>query len=180
MLYGDTNPSGKLAMSFPYTIGQVPVFYNEFHTGRPNQGEGKFFSKYLDVPNEPLYPFGYGLSYTQFSISEVELSGAELSRNIVIKASVTVKNIGTMTGKEVIQLYFQDICGSVVRPVRELRGFQKIELAPGEERRISFTISEEMLRFYGIDMKYASEPGEFHVYIGNCSTTQNRKRFILQ
>ncbi|MGB4658907.1 MAG: beta-glucosidase BglX [Mobilitalea sp.] len=190
VLYGDENPSGKLSMSFPYSVGQVPVFYNEFHTGRPYTGkEGKFYSKYLDIPNEPLYPFGYGLSYTEFDISPVVISRNTLDKNIVdkntldenssIEASVTVKNTGPVPGKEVIQLYLQDIKGSVVRPVRELKGFQKIELQPGEQRKITFLITEEMLRFYGIDMNFASEPGEFLLIIGNSSQTQNHCKFIL-
>lgn len=182
VLFGDAVPSGKLAMSMPYCVGQVPVFYSEFHTGRPyagSEGKGRYFSRYLDIPNKPLYPFGYGLSYTDFEISKVRLSSNELTKESSLEASVTIKNIGSFTGKEVVQLYIQDKFGSVVRPVRELKGFQKIELKPGEEKEIVFSITEEMLRFYDINMNYVSEPGEFNVYIGNSSDTQNGKSFVL-
>jgi beta-glucosidase len=182
VLFGDAVPSGKLAMSMPYCVGQVPVFYSEFHTGRPyagSEGKGKYFSRYLDIPNKPLYPFGYGLSYTDFEISKVRLSSNELTKESSLKASVTVKNIGSFTGKEVVQLYIQDKFGSVARPVRELKGFRKVELKPGEEKKIVFSITEEMLRFYDINMNYVSEPGEFNVYIGNSSDTQNGKSFVL-
>lgn len=180
VLFGVANPSGKLSMSFPYHVGQVPVFYSELHTGRPfKEQDGKYLSKYIDAPNAPLYPFGYGLSYTKFEISEVILSNANLSIDCILEASVMVKNTGARTGKEVIQMYIQDIHGSVARPVRELKGFQKVELQPGEERQITFTISEEMLRFYDINMKYTSEPGEYNVFIGNSSNTSNGQKLIL-
>lgn len=182
MVYGKTNPSGKLAMSIPYSVGQVPVFYSDFRTGRPyagNEGKGTYFSKYIDIPNEPLYPFGYGLSYTRFEISSVSLSAGELTRDGSLKAHVTVKNTGEVLGKEVVQMYIQDICASVARPLRELKGFIKVELAPGEEKSLEFTITEDMLRFHDIHMAYTSEPGAFAVYIGNSSTTQNRGEFNL-
>ena len=181
VLFGDAYPSGKLSMSFPYNVGQVPVFYSEFNTGRPYRGqEGKYLSKYIDVPNAPLFPFGYGLSYTQFEISDVTLSRQVLNRDTDIQAAVKVRNTGNCTGKEVVQMYVQDVKGSVVRPVKELKGFQKIELRPGEEREVSFTITEKMLRFYDINMNYTSEPGEFIIYVGNCSDTTNSKPFYLE
>lgn len=180
VLFGDANPSGKLTMSFPYSVGQVPVYYSEFRTGRPYEGkEGKYFSKYLDISNDPLYPFGYGLSYTEFEISSVTLDNTNLTKDGSIHASVTVKNTGNFAGKEVIQMYIQDVNASVARPVRELKGFQKIELQPGEQRKVTFEITEDMLRFYDIYMNYTSEPGEFHIYIGNCSNTKNDQSFHL-
>lgn len=182
VLFGDANPSGKLSMSFPYNVGQVPIYYSEFHTGRPysdEQKDVKYLSKYLDVPNAPLYPFGYGLSYTNFDISKVTLDKSELSKGESIEASIHIKNTGKVTGKEVVQMYIQDKKGSVARPVRQLKGFQKIELQPGEERKVTFTITEEMLRFYDINMNFTSEKGDFVVYIGNDSRTQNQQEFVL-
>lgn len=181
VLYGDVNPSAKLSMSFPYCTGQVPLSYHEFHTGRPYiPGEtDKYKSKYLDIPNKPLYPFGFGLSYTEFSISPVSLSAAEMTKEGRIEASVTVKNTGTVTGCEVVQLYVTDCCASVARRIRELKGFEKLELAPGEERKVTFAITDEMLRFTNRDMEYASEAGEFIVAIGNCSETENAAKFEL-
>ena len=182
VLYGDVSPSGKLAMSFPYCVGQVPVFYGQFATGRPYK-EGtdeKYVSRYLDIPNKPLYAFGYGLSYTEFQIGKVCLSASHMNREGVILASVQVKNIGGMKGKEVVQLYIQDVCASVVRPVRELKGIKKIELFPGEEKTVSFEIREEMLRFQNVDMNYLSEPGEFKIFIGNSSETENGAIFVLE
>ena len=182
VLYGDVSPSGKLAMSFPYCVGQVPVFYGQFATGRPYK-EGtdeKYVSRYLDIPNKPLYAFGYGLSYTEFQIGKVCLSASHMNREGVILASVQVKNIGGMKGKEVVQLYIQDVCASVVRPVRELKGVKKIELFPGEEKTVSFEIREEMLRFHNVDMNYLSEPGEFKIFIGNSSETENGAIFVLE
>lgn len=182
VLFGNANPSGKLSMSFPYSVGQIPVYYSEFHTGRPYSDEQKnvkYLSKYLDIPNAPLYPFGYGLSYTSFEISQVTLNKQELKKGEDIKASVTVKNVGKVTGKEVVQMYIQDKKGSVARPIRQLKGFQKVDLQPGEEIEVMFTITEEMLRFYDINMNFTSERGEFVIYIGNDSCTQNQQEFVL-
>ena len=182
VLFGDVNPSGKLSMSFPCSVGQVPVFYGQFRTGRPyaEGSEEKYVSRYLDIPNKPLYPFGYGLSYTEFGISPVSLSAERMGRADQITASVKVKNTGTVKGQEVVQMYLGDLCGSVARPVRELKGFQKICLEPGEEREVSFRISEEMLRFHDIHMDYVSEAGEFRVWIGNSSETENGTSFFLE
>ncbi len=172
VLFGDKNPSGKLSATFPRNVGQVPLFYNHKNTGRPLQ-EGKWFSKfrsnYLDVPNDPLYPFGYGLSYTQFEYSDISLSATSLKGNQQLKASVTVTNKGPYDGKEVVQLYIRDRVGSVTRPVKELKGFQKVMLKAGESRKIEFTISTELLKFYNYELKHVWEPGEFDIMIGGNS-----------
>ncbi len=171
-LFGDVNPSGKLTTTWPQNVGQVPLFYNHKNTGRP-LGEGKWFEKfrsnYLDVSNDPVYPFGYGLSYTQFNYGELQLGKTSLKGNETLKASVTVTNTGQFTGKEVVQLYIRDVVGSVTRPVQELKGFQKIELQPGESKVVTFTITPEHLKFYNYDLKYDWEPGEFQIMIGTNS-----------
>ena len=183
VLYGKTSPSGKLPMSFPYCVGQVPVFYGEFRTGRYRQGadpENRFVSRYLDIPSDPLYPFGYGLSYSSFTCSKVTLSGNRLCRDGSLEASVILKNTGTVKAKEVVQMYLSDLAGSVVRPVRELKGFQKLCLEPGEEKKVSFEITEELLHFYGKDGKRQAEPGAFRVYIGTDSKTENGAEFTFE
>ena len=175
VLYGYSNPSGKLTMTFPYHMGQIPVYYSDFATGRPQM------PGYIDIPKEPLYPFGYGLSYTEYAYSPVKLDQKVLdSQTDVIHASVRVKNTGNMEGREAVQMYIQDVKGSVSRPVRQLKGFQKISLAPGEEKEVRFEIREEMLRFWTIDMEYRSEPGRFRVWIGTDSRTENGEEFYLR
>ncbi|MDO9375982.1 MAG: beta-glucosidase BglX [Ferruginibacter sp.] len=172
VIFGDVNPSGKLSTTFPQNIGQVPIFYNHKNTGRPLP-DGKWFQKfrsnYLDVSNDPLYPFGFGLSYTNFTYSPVELSKSSFKPGETITASVTVTNSGAVTGKEVVQLYLRDLVGTNTRPVKELKGFQKIELKAGESRKVSFRISVNDLKFYNADLKYAAEPGDFKVFIGGNS-----------
>ena len=182
VLFGDVNPSGRLSMSFPYSVGQVPIFYGQFRTGRPyiEGTEEKYFSRYLDIPNRPLYPFGYGLSYTTFVIGPVQLSAQQMRRTDRLRVTVTVKNTGTVGGSEVVQMYLADVNGSVARPVRELRGFCKVRLEPGEESEVSFEITEEMLRFHDIHMDYVSEPGVFRVFVGDCSETENGAAFVLE
>ncbi|HMU73414.1 MAG TPA: glycoside hydrolase family 3 C-terminal domain-containing protein, partial [Ferruginibacter sp.] len=169
VLFGDVNPSGKLTTSFPQNVGQVPIYYAHKNTGRP-LGEGKWFEKfrsnYLDVSNDPLYPFGYGLSYTTFSYSDVKLSSASLKGNQTLTASVTVTNTGTRDGKETVQLYIRDLVGSITRPAKELKGFQKIALKAGESRTVTFSITPNDLKFYNGDLKYDWEPGEFSIMIG--------------
>ena len=182
VLYGLESPSGKLSMSMPYCVGQVPVYYNHMRTGRPLLGDyrtTKFCSQYLDIPNEPLYPFGYGLSYTSFAYSGVTLDRASLHKGETLRASIRVTNTGTRTGTETVQLYIQDVAGSVTRPVRELKGFRKLTLAPGESGQVAFDITEQMLRFYTISGDYASEPGTFRVFIGPDSRAEQQAQFAL-
>lgn len=183
ILFGKVNPSGRLSMSMPYCVGQLPLSYSAFQTGRPKpkmDGFCPFVSNYMDAPNVPLYPFGYGLSYGEVTYSPVMLDSAVLTENGAITASVTVTNEGTLPVKEAVQLYIRDIKGSVVRPMRELKGLQKISLAPGESRTVSFAITEDMLRFYDIDMNFTSEPGDFTLWIGHDSLTENGADFRLE
>lgn len=182
-LLGKSVPQGKLPMSFPYCVGQLPISYNQFSTGRPvgpNQSP-RFVSRYTDVPNEPLYPFGFGLSYTQFSISPVSLSKETLcaAHGETLQASVTVTNTGSRTGKETLQLYLQDVTASVVRPVKELKGIQKITLQPGEKQTVSFDITPDILAFTRADGTYSWEPGLFRVMIGNSSAVSAFAEFTL-
>lgn len=182
-LFGKYNPSGKLPMSFPYCVGQVPVHYNEYSTGRPHvEGKDKdrFRSKYLDIPNEPLYPFGYGLSYTTFEVSDIQLNQTWMDTSGQIEAEVTVKNTGNCAGTETLQLYIHDIAASVVRPVRELKDFKKVTLRPGEEKKVVFTITEEQLLFLTENGIYESEAGEFEIFIGKDSLTDNKASFVLK
>lgn len=172
VLFGDVNPSGKLSTTFPQSVGQVPIFYNHKNTGRPLE-DGKWFSKfrsnYLDVSNDPVYPFGYGLSYTTFSYSDITLSSNNLKGNQKLTATVTVTNTGSYYGKEVVQLYIRDVVGSVTRPVKELKGFEKIDLRPGESKTVSFNITPNDLKFYNYDLKNEWEAGEFQIMIGGNS-----------
>ena len=172
VLFGDVNPSGKLTMTFPKNVGQIPLFYNHKNTGRPLQ-EGKWFEKfrssYLDVDNEPLYPFGYGLSYTTFQYSDIALSASAMGQDGSITAAVTVTNTGKRDGAEVVQLYIRDLVGSITRPVKELKGFEKIFLKAGESKTVTFKITPELLRFYDYDLKQVAEPGDFDVMIGGDS-----------
>lgn len=175
ILYGAENPSGRLTTSFPRNVGQIPVYHYMLNTGRPaTDGKNeRYTSRYLDCWNAPLYPFGYGLSYTQFEYSDVTLSGTEMETNGSITATVTVSNIGKVAGEEVVQLYLRDKVGSVSRPVKQLKGFEKISLKPGQSQTVSFEINEEMLRFWRADMTYGSEKGEFVVMVGpNASITK--------
>lgn len=180
-LTGKVNPSGKLPMSFPYCVGQIPIYYNHLATGRPNdpQKKERYLSKYLDIPNEPLYPFGYGLSYTGFTISDVILSSDRLTENGEITASVCIQNTGVREGSDVLQLYIRDVTASVARPVKELKGIEKVSLKPGEKKEISFRITEEMLRFVRADGSYGSEPGKFRVWISDSSDSGVYQEFIL-
>ena len=182
VLFGNVNPSGKLTMTFPKNVGQIPLFYNHKNTGRP-LAEGKWFQKfrsnYLDVDNEPLYPFGYGLSYTTFSYSDVTLDQSSMNINGEITATVTVTNTGKRDGAEVVQLYIRDLVGSVTRPVKELKGFEKIFLKAGETRQVSFKITSDMLKFYNYNLDFVCEPGDFEVMIGTDSRNVNKALFTL-
>ncbi|GIO12611.1 glycosyl hydrolase [Cohnella xylanilytica] len=182
VLFGDYNPSGRLTMSFPRHAGQVPIYYNHFNTGRPVTPENrhmKFISKYLDCPNEPLYPFGYGLSYTKFDYSDFRLDKTVLARGDSLIASVTVTNAGDAAGEETVQMYIRDLHGSVVRPVKELKGFRKIVLQPGESRTVSFAVSEEDLKFYGPDGSFQAEAGSFRLFAGPNSRDTLEAEFEL-
>ena len=183
VLFGDVNPSGKLTATFPQNVGQIPLFYNHKNTGRPLQ-EGRWFEKfrsnYLDVSNEPLYPFGYGLSYTTFAYSDIHLSSTEMSADGKLTATVTVTNTGSRDGAEVVQLYIRDLVGSVTRPVKELKGFEKIFLKAGESRKVSFSITPELLKFYNYDLQFVCEPGDFDVMIGGNSRDVKKARFLLK
>ncbi len=183
VLFGDENPSGKLTATFPRSVGQIPVFYNHKNTGRPlGNKEGKFEkfkTNYIDERNEPLFPFGFGLSYTTFSYSNLKVSNTKMAANGKITASVEVTNTGNYDGKEVVQLYIRDIVGSVTRPVKELKGFKKIFLKKGEKQTVSFEITEEELKFYNADLEFVAEPGLFDVFIGTNSDTTEKVQFEL-
>lgn len=178
-LFGDSNPGGKLTITFPKNVGQIPIYYNMKNTGRPFDANNKYTSKYLDVPNEPLYPFGYGLSYTTFEYSDLSLSSNQMDMGGSIKATITVKNTGKYTGKEVVQLYIRDLVGSVTRPLKELKGFEKISLAPSESKQVSFTITTKDLEFYTRDMSFKAEAGDFKVFVGTNSAETLEADFKL-
>ena len=183
VLFGNVNPSGKLTTTFPKSVGQIPLFYNHKNTGRPlPQGAWfqKFRSNYLDVDNEPLYPFGYGLSYTTFSYSDITLDKSSMNINGEIMATVTVTNTGKYDGSEVVQLYIRDLIGSVTRPVKELKGFEKIFLKVGESKQVSFKLTADMLKFYNYNLDFVCEPGDFEVMIGGDSRDVNKALFSLQ
>ncbi|WP_178990466.1 beta-glucosidase BglX [Winogradskyella schleiferi] len=183
VLFGDVNPSGKLTATFPMNVGQVPIFYNHKNTGRPlHNKEGKFEkfkSNYLDVRNEPLYPFGYGLSYTTFDYSNFKLDKTAINFDGEITVSVDVTNSGDYDGKEVVQLYIRDIVGTVTRPIKELKGFEKVNIKKGETKTVTFKITIEDLKFYNSDLDFVAEPGKFHVFVGTDSTTEMMKEFEL-
>ncbi|MCA1594742.1 MAG: glycoside hydrolase family 3 C-terminal domain-containing protein, partial [Acidobacteria bacterium] len=166
VLFGDVNPGGKLPVTFPRAAGQEPLFYNQKNTGRPPDVNNKYSSKYLDVLWTPLYPFGYGLSYTQFRFTNLQLSARSILPNGRLTASVEVENTGRRAGDEVVQLYIRDVASSVTRPVKELKGFERVTLKPGEHRRVSFTLTPELLGFYNREMRFVVEPGAFKVFVG--------------
>ena len=182
VLFGDYNPSGKLPISFPRSVGQIPVYYSHLNTGRPYNAEhpNKYTSRYFDEANGPLYPFGYGLSYTTFSVSDVKLSAPTLSRDGTVTASVDVTNTGKREGATVMQMYIQDVTASQSRPVKELKGFDKVNLKPGETQTVSFPIDINALKFWNQKMKYDAEPGKFNVFIGTDSARVKQAQFALQ
>jgi beta-glucosidase len=181
VLLGAVNPSGKLTATWPRNVGQIPIYYSYKNTGRPLNPEKtancefeKFKSNYLDVCNTPLYPFGYGLSYTKFDYSNIEISNTKLSKGEKIQVSVKITNSGNYDGKEIVQLYIRDVVGSVTRPVKELKGFQKIAIKKGTTETVTFELSEENLKFYNSDLNYVSEPGQFEIFVGPNSDTSNK------
>lgn len=189
VLFGDVNPQGRLSMSFPYNVGQVPVYYNCFSTGRPKVkeygekhkfGDERYCTHYLDAPNAPLYPFGYGLSYTTFEYSNAELDKNIMTENDEISLKVKIKNIGNVEGRETVQLYIRDVSGSVVRPVKELKSFKKLTLMPGEEKEVIFKINEEMLRFHTLSNEFKSEKGKFIAMVGANSNEVQELNFELR
>ena len=169
VLFGDYNPSGKLTTTFPLNVGQIPLYYNHKNTGRPYDPKNKFTSKYLDSPNEPVYPFGYGLSYTAFTYSNFRLNKTQLKGDEKLMATITITNSGKVAGEEVVQLYIQDLVASVSRPVKELKNFRKVLLQPGEKKEINMEITTNDLMFYNSDLKYDWEPGDFVIYMGTNS-----------
>ncbi len=181
VLFGDYNPSGKLPISFPRSVGQIPVYYSHLNTGRPYNPEkpNKYTSRYFDEANGPLYPFGYGLSYTTFTVSDVTLSSPTMQRDGKVTASVEVTNTGKREGATVIQMYLQDVTASMSRPVKQLKGFEKITLKPGERKTVSFPIDIEALKFWNQQMKYDAEPGKFNVFIGVDSARVKQGSFEL-
>ncbi|MFC7321689.1 beta-glucosidase BglX [Halobacillus campisalis] len=182
ILYGKVNPSAKLSMSFPHSVGQVPVYYNNYNTGRPKgapDAQIRYVSQYLDSPNEALYPFGYGLSYSTYHYSEPELSADEITKEESLTVSVEVKNTSDVAGEEIVQLYIRDLVGKVVRPLKELKDFQKILLQPGEAKQVQFTIDEQQLRYYHADLEHTSDAGDFEVFVGGSSKDVQSKMFRL-
>ncbi len=178
VLFGDYNPSGKLPVSFPRTVGQVPIHYNHKNTGRPPANE-KFTSKYLDLPSTPLFPFGHGLSYTQFEYRNLQINVQKDNFLTVISASAEVENVGARAGDEIVQLYTRDLAASLARPVKELKGFQRISLQPGEKRIVQFQVKAEALGFYNWNLEYVVEPGEFQLWIGPSSAAGLEGKFVL-
>lgn len=183
VLFGNYNPSGKLPISFPRTEGQIPVYYNHYSTGRPtkNDQDKIYVSAYIDLANSPKYPFGYGLSYTNFTFTDLNISNKELSisKNDSIVVSVNISNTGEYDGEEVAQLYIRDLVGCVVRPVRELRGFQKVFLKKGETRKVTFTLTPSDLKFYNYEVQYINEPGDYQIFVGNSSLANLKQSFKL-
>ena len=182
ILFGDYNPSGKLPMSFPRSVGQIPTYYSHLNTGRPYNPEkpNKYTSRYFDEANGPLFPFGYGLSYTTFSVSDVKMSAPSMKADGKVEASVEVKNTGDREGETVVQMYLQDVTASMSRPVKELKGFKKVSLKPGETQTVSFPIDVEALKFWNAQMKHIAEPGKFNVFIGLDSARVKQGEFELK
>lgn len=181
VLFGKRNPSGKLPVSFPRTVGQCPIYYAHKNTGRPTGGDGRvFWSHYTDTPNTPLYPFGFGLSYTTFALSAPRLSATAIGPRDTLRITATLTNTGARAGAEVVQLYVRDVVGSLTRPVKELKGFAKIELQPGESREVAFTLTAADLAFTTALGTWETEPGEFQVFVGNSSAADSPTSFTLR
>jgi len=181
VLFDNYDPSGKLTMSFPRSVGQIPIYYDHKNTGRPLIGNTfeKFRSDYIDEQNSPQYPFGYGLSYTKFSYSNITLNKKSMTPSDKIEATVTVTNTGNYDGEETVELYLQDLVASITRPVKELKGFQKVFLKKGESKEVKFIIGIDDLKFYNSDLKYAAEPGDFNLFIGGSSDNVQTAKFVL-
>ena len=179
ILFGDVNPAGKLPVTFPRAVGQVPIYYNYMNTGRPPEAENRYTSKYVDVPWTPLFPFGFGLSYTTFKISNLQLSAPRIRASEKLIVRVDVENAGKRAGDEVVQLYIRDPVATMTRPVKELKGFQRVTLAAGEKRRIEFTLTREHLSFWNREMRFVAEPGEFRVMVGSNSRDLTEAKFEL-
>jgi beta-glucosidase len=183
VLFGNENPSGKLTMTFPRSVGQIPIYYNHKNTGRPlGNKDGifeKFKSNYIDERNEPLFPFGYGLSYTTFSYSNLKISTIKISPSETLKVTVDITNTGNFDGKEVVQLYIRDLVGSVTRPLKELKAFQKITIKKGEKQTVTFPVTIEDLKFYNSDLNFVAEPGQFEIFIGGNSNAELKTSFYL-
>ena len=183
VLFGDAVPSGKLSVTMPKSVGQIPLYYNHLNTGRPlDKGAWftKFRSNYLDIDNEPLYPFGYGLSYTTFRYGTLRLSGNSMDKNGKLTASIDITNTGNCDGSEVVQMYIRDLVGSVSRPVKELKGFERVTLKKGETKTVTFEVNEELLRFYNSKLEFVSEPGDFELMIGPNSRDVQTATFTLK
>src|ERR671923_1301349 len=181
VLFGKVNPGGKLPVSFPRRLGQTPIYYNHEPTGRPCDPTQKFNSRYRDIPTcSPLYEFGYGLSYTTFSVTNLQLSSASVSRNGSVRATVDVTNTGSKAGDEVVQLYIHDPVASISQPVRRLRGFERVTLGPGEKRTITFTLNKSDFGFYDNRGRFVVEPGQIDLYAGDSSVADMTKSFTLQ
>ena len=182
VLFGDYNPSGKLTMTFPRNVGQIPIYYNYKNTGRPAPKDpgSVFWSHYIDSENTPLYPFGYGLSYTTFVYSDFKISQEEMTENDEITVEVTVSNTGNFDGKEVVQLYIRDLVASTTRPVKELKDFALIELAKGASKKVSFKINKKKLQFYSARKQWEAEKGTFEVFVGTNSNAELKKSFVLK
>ncbi len=183
VVFGDVAPSGKLTMSMPRNMGQIPVYYNHFNTGRPKQQDvkfEKFRSGYIDSPNSPLYPFGYGLSYTTFEYSNLTLSATEMTADGSIRASVKVTNSGKYDADEIVQLYIRDMVGTSARPVKELKGFKRVHIKAGETAVVDFDITVDLLKYYNFELEYVAEPGEFAVMVGPDSERLQSQTFTLK
>ena len=170
VLFGDTNPSGKLVVTFPRNLGQVPIYYAQMNTGRPDVGKEKWESKYIDCPNTPQFPFGFGLSYTQYEYNNLALDSKTLKPSGVLKVTAQVKNSGAAAGTEIVQLYIRDLVASVTQPVRKLVDFQRVDLAPGETKTVEFTLPASKLGFYNEQGKYLMEPGPFKIWVARDSS----------
>ena len=179
ILSGDYNPSGKLPVTFPRTVGQVPIYYSHKNTGRPKQGDSRYTSRYINTPNTPLYPFGYGLSFTNFKYSDIQLNKDSINFNETLKITTDIKNTGDYEGEEIIQLYIRDMVGSVTRPVKEMKGFKKVSLENGEEKSVTFELTADDLAYYTKGMEYKAEPGNFKVFVGKSSQNVQEADFKL-